>query len=78
MFVFTYVLLSLILYYFAFFSIRKATIIEFKHIWGPKNMSYQSMHNFLFGKISHKPNLIYCCVFFFFVFCNFLNKESSY
>ena len=26
-------------------------------------MSYQSMHYFLFGKISHKPNLFYCLYF---------------
>ena len=31
---------------------------------GPKNMSYQFMHYFLFGKIFHKPNLFYNCVFF--------------
>ena len=34
--------------------------MKFKHIWGPKNIYYHSIHYFLFGKISHRPNLFYC------------------
>ena len=65
MFVFIYVLLSCLYYIILHFSPQgKQLLIEFKLIWGPKIIYYHSMHYFLFGKISHRPNLFFTVVYF--------------